>query len=201
MIWPSIIRHCQHGNMAFLSLHHVSTFWIELHTDSLQSVIRIDSLLHRFHIKRVLLVAIIRISFFIQARVNAQIGIIPFFCRFAEYRKHSREHCVHAPIRHIASICPHFIKTRTEERIHFHVTMCLSLFVNIVFLSLYHITTRIQQLNIQHFTQVCRVSIVRTCHICLEPYRLPLKITSIVKMHIHLLLWYSPVETHYVLNI
>ena len=187
--------------MTFFSLHHIASLWIELHTHRLRFIVGIDALLHRFHVERILLVAVVWITLLIEARINGQIGIVTFCSRRLEHREYPREHSIHAPVRHVTRISTHFIKARTKQRVNLHVTMCLPLLVDIIFVRLNHVTTRIQQLHIQNFAHIRRTSIVSTRHIRLEPNRLPFKIASIVKVHIHFLLRHSPVETHHMLHI
>ncbi|MCQ2259221.1 MAG: hypothetical protein MJZ41_14720 [Bacteroidaceae bacterium] len=130
-----------------------------------------------------------------------QVTVVALLLWSLEYRNDPGEAGVDAPVRHVASICPHLIEARAEKSVKLHVAVGGAEGVDGPLGGLQYVAARIEELHIQNLAEVCGLLPVGAGDIGLEPHRLVLEVSSVVKMEVNLLLGHGIVEVHHILDV
>ena len=114
-------------------------------------------------------------------------AIVTLIPRLLENWQDPRERGLVTEIQHIPRVCPDFEKSRSNKAVEGYGTVCLTM-LEFQLAFVLDESARVEQIDIEHFTQVCRARFVGSHHVSLEKDFLTLEVCGVVEMDIHLLL-------------
>ena len=112
-----VVIHCQHRHMTSFACNQITSFGIELHTDGLGEITRVDAFTNSLNIQCIHRFPMVGKPMVVRDGSDGQVGIVPLCLRLLENGNDTGEHGVRAPVGHVACIGTYLIQPCPQNRV------------------------------------------------------------------------------------